>query len=114
MNTLRKLTLSCLLVFGLTSAASAHNPAEGRTNAKSISKKIEASVSLPKELRTPGFSQKVKVFFTVDAKGNVNYGAAATKNAELKKSIEMQFKQICFTELKANTAYNVEIKFIVQ
>jgi biopolymer transport protein ExbD len=114
MNKLKKITLSCLLVLGLTSAALANNPASSRANAKSISKKIEASVSLPKALRTPGFSQKVKVFFTVDEKGNVTYGAAATKNAELKKSIETQFKQICFAELNPNTAYNVEIKFIVQ
>ncbi|MGZ3864726.1 MAG: hypothetical protein ACXVPN_10035 [Bacteroidia bacterium] len=110
-NTLKKLTLSCLLALGLgASGVAANNPA---TDKESISKKIQSAVSLPAELKIQG-TQKVKVFFTVDEKGNVNYEAAATKNSELKKAIEKQFKQICFAELLPNTAYNVEIKFIVQ
>jgi hypothetical protein len=56
----------------------------------------------------------VKIVFTVDEKGNVNYEAAATKNAELKKAIESQFKQMSFAELTPNTAYNIVISFIVQ
>ena len=114
MNTLKKITLSCLLVLGLAVTASANTPIIGGIDAEGISKKIEAAVSLPKELRTPGFSQKVKIVFTVDEKGNVNYEAAATKNPELKKAIESQFKQMSFAELTPNTAYNVVINFIVQ
>lgn len=115
MNTLKKITLSCLLVLGLgaTGLAATNNPASKSTDKESISKKIQSAVSLPAGLKTQG-TQKVKVFFTVDEKGNVNYEAAATKNSELKKAIEKQFKQICFAELLPNTAYNVEIKFIVQ
>jgi hypothetical protein len=114
MNTLKKITLSCLLVFGLVTTVAAGTPTIGGTDAESISKKIGAAISLPKELRTSGFSQKVKIFFTVDEKGNVNYEAAATKNAELKKAIDTQFKQLSFAELTPNTAYNIVINFIVQ
>ena len=112
-NTLKRITLSCLLVLGLATTVSALNNPIGPEK-ENISKKIEAAISLPKEFRASGFSQKVKVFFTVDEKGNVNYEVAATKNVELKKAIEKQFKQICFAELSPNTTYNVEIKFIVQ
>lgn len=112
MKALKKITLTCLLALGLgaTGLAANNNPA---TDKESISKKIRSAVSLPAGLKTQG-TQKVKVFFTVDEKGNVNYEAAATKNSELRKAIEKQFKQICFAELSPNTAYNVEIKFIVQ
>ena len=106
------MSLTCLLSFGLLTAGMASNPSGN--DKESTNKKIQSAVSLPKEFKTFGFSEKVKVIFTVDEKGIVNYEVAVTKNAALKQEIEKQFKQICFKELAAKTPYTIAINFIVK
>ena len=106
---LKKMMIACLLGLGLaTTGMAANNPTE------EISRKIQSSVSLPKEFKNPGFTENVKVFFTVDEKGNVNHEIAATNNNILRKAIEAQFKQLSFAGLSPKVSYNIELKFIVQ
>ena len=112
MKTMRKITLTALLSLGLLSAGQA-NTLNGKEK-ENTSQKIQSAVSLPKEFKNPGFSEKVKIFFTVDEKGNVVQEVAATNNAALRQAIEKQFKQIHFAELAPETGYSIEIKFIVQ
>ncbi|HWY37886.1 MAG TPA: hypothetical protein VNY73_04965, partial [Bacteroidia bacterium] len=108
-KTLKKIALTCLLGPGLVTGVLANNT----PGTESVSKKIQAVVALPKEFKTPGFNEKVKVFFGVDEKGNVTREIAATKNPALRQAVEAQFKQLCFAELSPGITYNVEIKFIV-
>lgn len=112
MISVKKMALACLVSLGLVSAVNA-NTLAGKEK-ESISQKVQSAVGLPKELKTPGFSETVKVFFRVDEKGNVVEEVAATNNAQLRQCIEKQFRQICFSELSPQTPYNIEIKFIVQ
>lgn len=113
MKAVTKMTLTCLLSLGLFTAGVAGNAAGGKEK-ESTAQKIQSAISLPKEFKTPGFSEKVKIFFTVDESGNVVQDVAATKNPVLRQSIEKQFKQIRFSELVPQIAYNIEINFIVQ
>ena len=112
MNRLRKISLTALLSIGLLTAGTA-NTLNGKEK-ENTSQKIQSAVSLPKEFKNPGFSEKVKIFFTVDEKGNVIQDVAATNNVALRQAIEKQFKQISFAELAPETAYSIEINFIVQ
>ena len=112
MNKRRKITLTALLSLGLLTAGMANTP-KGNDK-ESTSQKIQSAVSLPKEFKNPGFSEKVKIFFTVDENGNAVQEVAATNNAALRQAIEKQFKQIHFAELAPETGYSIEIKFIVQ
>jgi len=100
------LTLAALLSLGSFTMNAAGTPKND------VGGKIKRAVSLPEELKTPGFAQKVKVAFVMDAKGCVAQVAANTINLPLKQNIESQFKQLSLPELKAGT-YNVEIDFIV-
>ena len=100
------LTLAALLSLGSFTMKAAGTPKND------VSGKIKRAVSLPEELKIPGFAQKVKVAFVLDAKGCVEQVAANTLNLAFKQKLESQFKQIALPELKAGT-YSVEIDFIV-
>lgn len=113
MNTnFKTLVLATTLSLGLISAKAAETPNAGKTCA-SVQQTIMQSVSLPAELKNPGFKQNVKVAFMMNAAGNVDVVVARTENQLLKQSIENQFKQLCFSGLQAGVTYNVEINFNV-
>lgn len=106
---LKTLTLAALLTFGFLTGT-AGNPNKADTGL--VRQKIQHGVSLPEELKQPGFNQKVKVSFVLDKSGNVKEVAASTADKALKKTLESQFKQMVLNELQAGT-YNVEINFNV-
>jgi len=108
---IKTLTLAALLSLGSLALSAAGVPKE-KNEVGGVRQKIQHAVSLPEELKNPGFNQKVKVSFILNKEGNVEVVAANTANPKLKQSLESQFKQICFTGLAAGT-YNVEINFFV-
>ncbi len=111
-NKVKTLFLAGLLSLGFLTATAAAGTPKGETTASTVRQKITRAVSLPEELKNPGFAQKVKVAFELDTKGNVQAVVANTPNAVLKQNLESQFKKIALPELKAG-AYNVEINFNV-
>lgn len=108
-KTLKTLALAAFLSLGLISATA--SPLNNDHPAM-IGQKIKQAVSLPQELKTAGFSQKVKVSFVLNAQGCVESVAANTSNRVLKQKLEDQFMQLALPELKAGT-YNVELNFNV-
>ena len=110
MKKLKTIALASILSLGFLSLSAAGTPKNN--NAASVSQKIKHAVSLPEELKTPGYSQKVKVSFIIDLSGKVTEVAANTRNLALKQNLENQFKQIVLNELQPGT-YNVEINFNV-
>lgn len=110
-TTLKTLTLLAFLSLGSISLSAAGAPKHDN-NSVTVREKIQRAVSLPEELKTPGFTQNVKVSFILDEKGKVTEVAAQTTNPALKQKLENQFKQIAFTELKAGT-YHIALDFIV-
>ena len=109
-KSLKTLALAALLSCGFLSLSAAGTPKSASANA--VRQKIQHAVSLPQELKTPGYSQKVKVSFSLDAAGKIQEVGASAKNAVLKQAIENQFKQIVLSELQAGT-YSVELNFNV-
>lgn len=109
-KTLKTFALAALMSLGLTASPAPASPANPSDN--SVAKKIQNAIRLPEELKSTGFTQKVKVSFVTNAKGEVEAVAANTKNLLLRQNVEQQFKALSFTELPAGT-YNVELDFIV-
>ncbi len=109
MNKMKTIVLATLFSLGFLTVSAAGTP-KNETN--TVREKIQRAVSLPEQLKNPGFSQKVKVSFILDAGGCVQAVAANTTNLVLKQKLENQFKTIALPELKAGT-YNVEINFNV-
>jgi hypothetical protein len=106
----KTIALAAILSFGFLSVSVAGTPKSD--NSCAVRQKIQHAVSLPGELKNPGYSQKVKVSFVLDVSGKVKEVAANTKNPMLKKTLENQFRQIVLSELQAGT-YNVELNFNV-
>ncbi|MFL5754327.1 MAG: hypothetical protein ACJ76F_13030 [Bacteroidia bacterium] len=104
----RKIALVALAAFMSTGIMTAAIPA-GADAGKTISSKI----TLPESLKKSGYSEKVRVIFTVNESGEVNHVVAVTLNNELKSAIEKQFSALCFSELKANAANSVVLNFKV-
>ncbi len=109
-KTLKTFTLAAILSLGFLSLSAAGTPKSESAN--SARQKIQHAVSLPQELKNPGYAQKVKVSFVLDATGKIQEVGANTNNPALKRAIEKQFKQIVLSELQAG-AYNVELNFNV-
>jgi hypothetical protein len=109
-KTLKTLTLAALLSLGL--AASAASGTKTNSGNNDVTQKIKNSIRLPEELKTPGFTQKVKVSFVMAANGKVETVTANTKNLLLKQRVEEQFAKLALPELQAGT-YHVELDFIV-
>lgn len=109
-KTLKTLALAALISLGLAAKAASGTPAI--PSDKAVTQKIKQSIHLPEELKSPGFSQNVKVSFVLCTNGQVQTVAANTRNLLLKQKIEQQFKQLALPELAAGT-YNVELDFIV-
>ena len=107
MKKLKTITLATLLSLGFLLLSAAGTPKH-----ENVREKIQHAVSLPAELKNPGYSQKVKVAFVLDNAGKVIEAVASTINLSLKHSLENQFRQLVLTELQAGT-YNVEINFNV-
>jgi len=108
-KTLKTLALATFLSLGFLSAVA--RPLNN-DHPSMISQKIKQAISLPQELKTAGFSQKVKVSFVLNAQGGIESVAASTSNLVLKQKLENQFRQLVLSELKAGT-YNVELNFNV-
>lgn len=100
--------LALLLSLGFLSASAAGTPKTGNA----VGARIKQNLSIPEELKNPGFSQEVKVSFKLNAQGGVEQVIANTGNTLLKSKIEKQFGQIAFPELQAGV-YSVVINFNV-
>jgi hypothetical protein len=107
-KTMKTTVLALLLSLGFLSASAAGAPKTG----SAVGAKIKQTLSIPEELKNPGFSQEVKVSFKLNAKGGVEQVIASTGNQLLKSKIEKQLSQIAFPELQAGV-YNVVINFNV-
>lgn len=110
MRTLKNKIALMVLLAGLSASAVA---APTSTTGADAGKTISSKIVLPESMKKSGYSEKVRVIFTVNEKGEVNHVTAVTLNAELRKTIEEQFSHLCFGELKANAANSVVLNFKV-
>jgi hypothetical protein len=81
---------------------------EGTEAALKTENTIRTGIQFPK-LSQPVKNEKVKVVFTTDETGHVTYCLAKTANAELKKSLEAQFRKFRLVDTRANVAYSIVI-----
>lgn len=63
------------------------------------------------ELQLKGTSEIVKVVFTVNELGVVDLVIANTNNQLIKQSIEKQFSNLVFENLKTNHTYGIQFNF---
>jgi hypothetical protein len=104
--------LAALLIGG-TALLSAGNGKVKKITTPHPAKHIQNLVQLPEQFKQIGFEEKVKVLFTVDKTGRVENVLCVCANAELKNSVEMQFRQMQFQQTKTNTLYTIHINFKV-
>lgn len=97
-------------VTALCLSSFAVNANNGDENSLSPEKVISEKIHSPKLNGTP-LNEKVKVVFTTDASGKVNYCLAKTQSIELKTAVENQFAGLKFTGTQTNIVYTVVLNF---
>lgn len=110
MKTLIKSMVLAALIGASVTAKAGIEPENSGAEAKSM---LQKKINLPEELKVQGFTETVKVIFTVDQSGCVNEVVAVTTNPILKKSIEAQMKSISFNALEPNKTNTAQLKFRV-
>jgi outer membrane biosynthesis protein TonB len=111
-NTTKNIKIGFLGIIALLSTLST-SAKTGNGIETSAPAKIKKSISLPKELKEQKINERVKVIFTVNELGKVSEVVAVTTNAELRKSLENQFKNLSFEGFKANVANTIMLNFKV-
>lgn len=101
------ITLLILYFSGLQAGNGPESPAS------QFSKKVKSSIKTPSVIREKHLSQKVKVYFSVNEKGEVTEVFADSSSKEVKKDLEEQFLHFTFPELKPCGINSVEINFVV-
>ena len=77
-----------------------------------LSKKVQSALKTPAVLIEKNKSVQVKVYFSVDAKGNVNDVYVASENKEVKKDLEQQFLRLNINGLAPCVMNSVVINFV--
>lgn len=107
MKTLKSLLLIVALFSTFTTAlAGTHDKGPSL-----FSKKIKAALSTPSSLKS-GSSEKITVYFVVDAEGKVTEANAKTTNKEAKQHIEKQFMTLNLKGLTPCVTNTVDVHFV--
>lgn len=101
------ITLLILYFSGLQAGNGHENPNSP------FSKKVKSSIKTPSVIKEKHLSQKVKVYFSVNEKGEVTEVFANSTNKEIKKDLEEQFLHFTFPELKPCGTNSIELNFVV-
>lgn len=72
---------------------------------------IKSHVMFPNFIQKTNHTEEVKVTFTVDENGKVNFVYANTTISSLKQSLESQFLKLTLNQLKSNNAYSIQFNF---
>ncbi|MES2512745.1 MAG: hypothetical protein V4580_01320 [Bacteroidota bacterium] len=80
---------------------------------KSASLKVQESLKMPLELAQQKHSQKITIYFSVNDNGDVVKVNVKTKNPEVKKNLENQFRHLNFKGLKPTVSNSIDVNFKV-
>lgn len=104
-------SLIFLTVFSLSLIAKA-----GDTNkplSQTLSEKVKAALIIPESLKHAQTSQKITVYFMVDANGNVTEANADTCNKETRTDIERQFLKLNLKGLTPGVYNCIDVSFVI-
>lgn len=99
---------------GLILSFNAHakgNPTTDKGMGTITINEIKSHVMFPNFIQKTNHTEEVKVTFTVDESGKVNFVYANTSISSLKQSIESQFSKLTLSQLKSNNAYSIQFNF---
>ena len=103
-----------------TTYAKADTAPEPKMRAKNAAQK-----SISDYFKVPGFilpvqalkkdsTEKVRVLFTTDSTGRVNFALAQTNNQQLKAEVEKRFSGLLLSGLPQNVVHGVTLSFMLQ
>jgi hypothetical protein len=80
---------------------------------KNASHTIKENLKMPVELAQEHCSQKITIYFSVNENGDVTKVNVKTKNLEVKKNLENQFRHLHFKGLKPSVLNSIDVNFKV-
>ena len=116
----RKLMLLVAAVMLSASVAKADTAPEPKSRTKNPLQKtisdyfMVPGFVLPVKTLKKDSAEKVKVFFTTDSTGRVNFAVAQSANERLKKEVEKRFVDLVLTDVPTNVVQGVVISFVLQ
>ena len=99
-----------LLALSFTRVAMAGDDKNGL---KALSNKVQRFIKTPEALKGQGSTQKITIYFSVNANGDVIDVIAGTENTAVKKDLENQFSCMNFKGLKPDVTNSIDVVFVV-
>lgn len=78
-----------------------------------LGKKIQSALSTPETVKHKNKSEKITVYFCVNAEGKVIEVNAKTNNKEIKQHLEKEFLTLTLPDLKPCVTNTIDINYVV-
>ncbi len=102
-----------LLVLAICLSVNTINATVPGADKNKLIKKIQNALSTPETVKHKNKSEKITVYFCVNAEGKVIEANAKTSNKDIKQHLEKEFLTLTLPDLKPCVTNTIDINYVI-